>query len=95
MGDILEVVDVADHQVREKARKMGAPANLESLFEEIQRGSYTGSARTGASWLPAIPTAAHSGNFSASLDASDEGRGGGPCAILRTTRQVISDPVAK
>jgi hypothetical protein len=30
VGDILEVVDVADHQVREKARKMGAPADLDA-----------------------------------------------------------------
>jgi hypothetical protein len=34
VGDKLEVVDVADHKTREKARKMGAPADLESLFEE-------------------------------------------------------------
>ena len=32
VGDALHVVDVADHQVREKARKMGAPADLEALF---------------------------------------------------------------
>jgi type III restriction enzyme len=34
-GDILEVVDVADHKCREKARKMGAPADLEALFNEL------------------------------------------------------------
>lgn len=33
VGDALQVVDVADHQIREKARKMGAPADLQSLFE--------------------------------------------------------------
>lgn len=35
IGDTLEVVDVADHKVREKARKMGAAADLEALFEEL------------------------------------------------------------
>jgi type III restriction enzyme len=35
IGDTLQVVDVADHQTREKARKMGAPADLEALFEEL------------------------------------------------------------
>ncbi|MGJ5023346.1 DEAD/DEAH box helicase [Bradyrhizobium oligotrophicum] len=35
VGDTLQVVDVADHQIREKARKMGAPADLESLFEAL------------------------------------------------------------
>lgn len=35
VGEKLEVVDVADHKIREKARKMGASADLESLFEEI------------------------------------------------------------
>jgi type III restriction enzyme len=35
IGDILQIVDVADHQTREKARKMGAPADLEALFEEL------------------------------------------------------------
>lgn len=35
VGDALQVVDVADHQVREKARKMGAPADLEALFETL------------------------------------------------------------
>lgn len=35
VGAALQVVDVADHQVREKARKMGAPADLEALFEEL------------------------------------------------------------
>ena len=33
-GDALQVVDVADHQTREKARRMGAPADLEALFEK-------------------------------------------------------------
>jgi type III restriction enzyme len=36
VGDALQVVDVADHQAREKARKMGAPADLEALFEECE-----------------------------------------------------------
>ena len=36
VGDALQVVDVADHQTREKARKMGAPADLEALFEECE-----------------------------------------------------------
>lgn len=35
VGDALQVVDVADHKTREKARKMGAPADLESLFDEL------------------------------------------------------------
>lgn len=35
IGDTLQVVDVADHQIREKARKMGAPADLEALFETL------------------------------------------------------------
>lgn len=35
VGDALQVIDVADHQVREKARKMGAPADLEALFETL------------------------------------------------------------
>jgi type III restriction enzyme len=35
VGDTLQVVDVADHQTREKARKMGAPADLEALFDEL------------------------------------------------------------
>lgn len=35
VGDTLQVVDVADHKVREKARKMGAPADLEALFEKL------------------------------------------------------------
>jgi type III restriction enzyme len=35
VGDILQVVDVADHRIREKARKMGAPADLEALFAEL------------------------------------------------------------
>jgi type III restriction enzyme len=34
-GDVLEVVDVADHQVRERARKMQAPADLEALFQDL------------------------------------------------------------
>lgn len=33
VGDALQAVDVADHQIREKARKMGAPADLQALFE--------------------------------------------------------------
>jgi type III restriction enzyme len=36
VGDKLQVVDVADHKTREKARKMGAPADLEALFEECE-----------------------------------------------------------
>lgn len=35
VGDKLEVVDVADRKTREKARKMGAPADLEALFDEV------------------------------------------------------------
>ena len=35
VGDALQIVDVADHQTREKARKMGAPADLEALFEAL------------------------------------------------------------
>ncbi len=35
VGEQLEVIDVADHKVREKARKMEASADLESLFGEI------------------------------------------------------------
>ena len=35
VGDALQVVDVADHKIREKARKMGAPADLEVLFEKV------------------------------------------------------------
>jgi len=35
VGDNLQVVDVADHQIREKARKMGAPADMESLFDSV------------------------------------------------------------
>lgn len=35
VGDALQIVDVADHQTREKARKMGAPADLEALFEPL------------------------------------------------------------
>lgn len=34
-GETLEVVDVADLKFREKARRMGAPADLESLFAEV------------------------------------------------------------
>jgi hypothetical protein len=37
IGDALQVVNVADHQIREKARKMGAPADLETLFEELAK----------------------------------------------------------
>ena len=35
VGDALEVVDVANHQIREKARKMEAAADLEALFEAL------------------------------------------------------------
>ena len=35
VGAKLEVVDVADFKTREKARKMGAPADLEALFAEV------------------------------------------------------------
>lgn len=35
VGDDLQVVDVADYQTREKARKMGAPADLEALFDSL------------------------------------------------------------
>jgi hypothetical protein len=35
VGDALQVVDVADHKIRENARKMGAPADLEALFETL------------------------------------------------------------
>lgn len=35
VGDAMQVVDVADHQIREKARKMGAPADLEALFQGL------------------------------------------------------------
>jgi hypothetical protein len=35
VGDKLEVLDVADHKSRVKARKMGAPADLEALFDEV------------------------------------------------------------
>lgn len=35
VGDALQVVDVSEHQIREKARKMGAPADLEALFETL------------------------------------------------------------
>lgn len=35
VGDALQIVDVADHQTREKARKMGASADLEALFEAL------------------------------------------------------------
>jgi type III restriction enzyme len=34
-GTTLEVVDVNNTKIRAKARKMGAPADLESLFEEV------------------------------------------------------------
>jgi type III restriction enzyme len=33
IGNTLQTVDVADHQVRQRARVMGAPADLESLFQ--------------------------------------------------------------
>lgn len=36
IGGALQVVDVANHKVREKARIMGAPADLEALFEECE-----------------------------------------------------------
>ena len=35
VGDDLQVIDVADHQIRGKARKMGASADLEALFDEL------------------------------------------------------------
>ncbi len=35
IGDTLQVVDVADHQTREKARKMGAAEDLEALFNDV------------------------------------------------------------
>lgn len=35
VGGSLEVVDVADHQTREEARTMGAPGDLEALFEKL------------------------------------------------------------
>ena len=35
LGHVLQVVDVADHQIRNKARRMEAPADLEALFEEV------------------------------------------------------------
>lgn len=35
IGDALQVVDVSDHRVRSKARKMGAPADLEALFANV------------------------------------------------------------
>lgn len=35
VGDALQVVDVAEHKIREKARKMGSPADLEALFEHL------------------------------------------------------------
>jgi hypothetical protein len=35
VGDTLEIVDVSDHKTREQARKMGAPADLQALFEEV------------------------------------------------------------
>ena len=34
VGSKLQVVDVADHEIRGRALKMGAPADLEALFEE-------------------------------------------------------------
>lgn len=35
VGESLEIVDVSDHKAREKARNMGAPADLQALFEEV------------------------------------------------------------
>ncbi len=35
VGNVLQVVDVADHKIREKARKMGSPADLEALFKGL------------------------------------------------------------
>ena len=35
VGDALQVVDVAVHKIREKALRMGAPADLEGLFSEL------------------------------------------------------------
>ena len=35
LGDQLQVVDVANYTIREKARKVGAPADLEALFDQI------------------------------------------------------------
>ena len=35
VSDALQIVDVADHKIREKARKMGAPADLQALFENL------------------------------------------------------------
>lgn len=35
IGDTLQVIDVADHKTREKARKMAAPADLEALFADV------------------------------------------------------------
>jgi type III restriction enzyme len=35
VGDALQVVDVADHKIRAKARKMGSSADLEALFETL------------------------------------------------------------
>jgi type III restriction enzyme len=35
VGDTLQTVDVADHEIRAKAIKMGAPADLEALFEGL------------------------------------------------------------
>lgn len=35
VGDKLEVLDVADRKTRERARKMGAPADLEALFDGV------------------------------------------------------------
>lgn len=34
-GDTLQVINVADHKTREKARKMAAPADLEALFGDV------------------------------------------------------------
>jgi len=35
VGNKLEVVDVADRKTRERARNMGAPADLEALFDDL------------------------------------------------------------
>jgi len=36
LDENLGVIDVADHQTREKARKMGTPADLEALFVTLE-----------------------------------------------------------
>jgi hypothetical protein len=35
VGDMLQIIGVSDHKTREQARKMGSPADLQSLFEEV------------------------------------------------------------